>query len=49
MQHKTNRVRHLPCPGEAFGAEPIVERFIERTAREMQEKSVDFMRAELGG
>jgi hypothetical protein len=32
-----------------FGAGPIVERFIEHTAREMQEKSVDFMRAELGG
>jgi hypothetical protein len=32
-----------------FGAGPIVERFIEHTAREMQEKSVTFMRAELGG
>jgi hypothetical protein len=32
-----------------FGAGPIVERFIEHTAREMQEKSVAFMRAELGG
>ncbi|HEX3334071.1 MAG TPA: DUF2505 family protein [Acidimicrobiales bacterium] len=32
-----------------FGAGPIVERFIESQARAMQEKSVDFMRAELGG
>ncbi|HEY6429073.1 MAG TPA: DUF2505 family protein [Acidimicrobiales bacterium] len=32
-----------------FGAGPIVERFIEHTARDMQEKSVAFMRAELGG
>jgi hypothetical protein len=32
-----------------FGAGPIVERFIEHTAREMQEKSVAFMRAELRG
>jgi Protein of unknown function (DUF2505) len=32
-----------------FGAGPIVERFIEHTARDMQEKSVTFMRAELGG
>jgi hypothetical protein len=31
-----------------FGAGPIVERFIDHTAREMQEKSVAFMRAELG-
>jgi hypothetical protein len=32
-----------------FGAGPIVERFVEHMAREMQEKSVAFMRAELGG
>ena len=32
-----------------FGAGPVVERFIEHTARDMQEKSVAFMRAELGG
>ena len=32
-----------------FGAGPIVERFIEHMARDMQEKSVAFMRAELGG
>jgi hypothetical protein len=32
-----------------FGAGPVVERFIERQAREMQEKSVGFMRSELGG
>jgi hypothetical protein len=32
-----------------FGAGPIVERFIQHTARDMQEKSVAFMRAELGG
>ena len=32
-----------------FGAGPVVERFIERQAREMQEKSVAFMRHELAG
>ena len=32
-----------------FAAGPIVERFIEAQARAMQGKSVDFMRAELGG
>ena len=32
-----------------FGAGPIVERFIEHQARDMQGKSVEFMRAELGG
>ena len=32
-----------------FGAGPIVERFIEHQAREMQEKAVGFMRSELGG
>ncbi len=31
-----------------FGAGPIVERFIEHQAREMQEKAVAFMRTELG-
>ena len=31
-----------------FGAGPIVERFIEHTARDMQGKSVAFMRAEFG-
>jgi hypothetical protein len=31
-----------------FGAGPVVERFIEHQARDMQAKSVDFMRAELG-
>ena len=31
-----------------FGAGPIVERFIEHQAREMQEKAVAFMRLELG-
>ena len=30
-----------------FGAGPVVERFIERQAREIQEKSVAFMRQEL--
>lgn len=38
----------LEAQVKIFGAGPIVERFIEHTAREMQEKSVDFMRAELG-
>ena len=32
-----------------FGAGPIVERFIEHQARDMQDKAVAFMRAELGG
>ncbi len=32
-----------------FGAGPVVERFIERQARETQEKSVAFMRTELEG
>src|ERR1700729_4298161 len=31
-----------------FGAGPVVERFIEHQARDMQEKAVAFMRAELG-
>ena len=31
-----------------FGAGPIVERFIEHQAREVQQKSVAFMRRELG-
>ena len=31
-----------------FGAGPIVERFIEHQAREIQQKSVAFMRRELG-
>jgi Protein of unknown function (DUF2505) len=31
-----------------FGAGPIVERFIEHQARDMQEKAVEFMRGELG-
>ncbi len=31
-----------------FGAGPIVERFIEHQARDMQDKSVEFMRGELG-
>ncbi len=32
-----------------FGAGPIVERFIEHQARDMQGKAVDFMRTRLGG
>jgi hypothetical protein len=32
-----------------FGAGPVVERFIEHQARDMQERSVGFMRSELGG
>jgi hypothetical protein len=32
-----------------FGVGPIVERFIEAQARDMQDKAVDFMRGELGG
>jgi hypothetical protein len=40
---------NLEARVKIFGAGPIVERFIEHQAREMQEKSVDFMRAALGG
>ena len=32
-----------------FGAGPIVERFIEQQARDMQNKAVEFMRGELEG
>ncbi len=32
-----------------FGAGPVVERFIEHQARDMQGKAVEFMRARLGG
>jgi hypothetical protein len=32
-----------------FGVGPIVDRFIEAQARDMQGKAVDFMRGELGG
>ena len=32
-----------------FGAGPVVERFIEHQARAMQERSVEFLRAELAG
>jgi glucan phosphorylase len=32
-----------------FGAGPIVERFIEHQAREMQGKAVEFMRTQLEG
>lgn len=32
-----------------FGVGPIVERFIEAQARDMQAKAVEFMRGELGG
>jgi hypothetical protein len=40
---------NLDARVKIFGAGPIVERFIEHQARAMQEKSVEFMRAELGG
>ena len=40
---------HLDARVKIFGAGPIVERFIERQARETQEKSVAFMRAPLEG
>jgi hypothetical protein len=32
-----------------FGAGPIVERFIEQQARDMQNKAVEYMRANLEG
>ena len=40
---------NLEARVKIFGAGPVVERFIEHQAREMQEKSVVFMRSELGG
>ena len=39
----------LEAKVKIFGAGPIVERFIESQARSTQEKSVDFMRPQLGG
>jgi Protein of unknown function (DUF2505) len=39
----------LEAKVKIFGAGPIVERFIEAQARSTQEKSVVFMRPELGG
>jgi hypothetical protein len=46
---KTVETFALEARVKIFGAGPVVERFIERQAREMQEKAVDFMRAELEG
>jgi 6-phosphogluconate dehydrogenase (decarboxylating) len=40
---------HLDARVKIFGAGPIVERFIEQQARDMQNKAVEFMRGELGG
>jgi len=40
---------NLDARVKIFGAGPVVERFIEHQAREMQEKSVEFMRAQLKG
>ncbi|MGP0032418.1 MAG: DUF2505 family protein [Acidimicrobiales bacterium] len=45
--HTTERFA-LEARVRIFGAGPIVERFIEHTAREIQQKSVAFMRRELG-
>ncbi|HEY1650251.1 MAG TPA: DUF2505 domain-containing protein [Acidimicrobiales bacterium] len=46
---KTVETFSLDARVKIFGAGPIVERFIEQQARDMQAKSVEFMRAELGG
>jgi len=40
---------NLDARVKIFGAGTVVERFIEHQAREMQEKSVEFMRAQLKG
>ncbi len=39
----------LEAKVKIFGVGPVVERFIESQARDVQEKSVQFMRAELEG
>ncbi len=44
---KTVETFSLEAKVKIFGAGPIVERFIESQAREVQEKSVQFMRARL--
>jgi hypothetical protein len=41
---KTVETFSLEAKVKIFGAGPIVERFIESQAREVQEKSVQFMR-----
>ena len=46
---KTVETFSLEARVRIFGAGPIVERFIEHQARDMQEKAVGFMRGELGG
>jgi hypothetical protein len=45
---KTVETFSLDARVKIFGAGPIVERFIEHQARDMQEKAVAYMRAELG-
>jgi hypothetical protein len=45
---KTVETFSLEARVKIFGAGPVVERFIEHQAREMQEKSVGFMRGQLG-
>jgi hypothetical protein len=44
---KTNEVFTLEAKVKIFGVGPVVERFIEHQAREVQGKSVEFMRAVL--
>ena len=46
---KTVETFSLEAKVKIFGAGPIVERFIESQAREVQEKSVQFMRDKLEG
>jgi hypothetical protein len=44
---KTNEVFMLEAKVKIFGVGPVVERFIEHQARDIQGKSVEFMRAVL--
>ncbi len=45
---KTVETFALEAKVKIFGAGPVVERFIEHQARDMQEKAVAYMRGELG-
>ncbi len=45
---QTRETFALEARVKIFGAGPIVERFIEHQARDMQEKAVAYMRGELG-
>ena len=47
--HNTVETFSLDARVKIFGAGPVVERFVEKQAREMQENSVRFMRQALEG